>query len=158
MQKADGSLWGWGVNKDADLGNGDYEFMHAQAMPVHRTVSLVLNGETVKMNNGVVIHKGQAFVPIRSIFEKLGATIKFDILSKVVTVSRSNAGTGSAELTIVVNYKSGTMTLNGKEVQLDNKPFAIKGTSYLPLRFISEKLGAKAEWVQKEDKISITMK
>ncbi|SDE50382.1 Copper amine oxidase N-terminal domain-containing protein [Paenibacillus sp. cl6col] len=158
MQKADGSLWGWGVNNDADLGNGDYEFMHAQAVPVHRAVSLVLNGETVKMNNGVVIRNGQAFVPIRSIFEKLGATIKFDILSKVVTVSRSNAGTGSAELTIDVNYKSGTMTLNGKEVQLDNKPFAIKGTSYLPLRFISEKLGAKAEWVQKEDKISITMK
>lgn len=158
MQKADGSLWGWGVNKNAELGYGDYEFMHAQAVPVQRAVALVLNGETVKMNNGVVIRKGQAFVPIRSIFEKLGATIKFDELSKVVTISRSNAGTGSAELTIVVNYKSGIMTLNGKEVQLENKPFAIKGTSYLPLRFISEKLGAKVEWVQKEDKISITMK
>ncbi|EJW20202.1 putative E3 ubiquitin-protein ligase HerC [Paenibacillus alvei DSM 29] len=158
MQKADGSLWGWGVNKDADLGYGDYEFMHEQAVPVQRAVALALNGEAVKLNNGVVIRKDQAFVPIRSIFEKLGAAIKYDEESKVVTISRSNAGTGSAELTIVVNYKTGTTTLNGKEVQLENKPFAIKGTSYLPLRFISEKLGAKVDWSQKEDKISITMK
>lgn len=158
MQKADGSLWGWGGNRDANLGYGDYEIMHEQAVPVQRAVALALNGEAVKLNNGVVIRKGQSFVPIRSIFEKLGAAIKYDEESKVVTISRSNAGTDSAELTIVVNYKTGATTLNGKEVQLENKPFAIKGTSYLPLRFISEKLGAKVDWSQKEDKILITMK
>lgn len=156
MQKADGSLWGWGVNKDADLGYGDYEFMHEQAVPVQRAVALVLNGETVKMNNGVVIRKGQAFVPIRSIFEKLGADIKWDTISKTATITRSKAG--DSALTIKVDYKLGTTTMDGKEVQLENKPFAIKGTSYLPLRFISEKLGAKVDWVQKDDKISITMK
>ncbi|OAB36012.1 stalk domain-containing protein [Paenibacillus glacialis] len=156
MQKNDGSLWGWGVNKDAQLGYGDYEFMHSTPVPVQKPISVHLNGESVALNNGVMIRNSQAFIPLRSVFEKLGAAITFEEMSKVVTIKRSNVG--MPPLTISINYKSGEVTVNNKAIQLQNTPFGVNGTSYLPLRFISETLGAKVDWVQLEDKISITMK
>ncbi len=156
MQKSDGTLWGWGVNKEGQLGYGDYEFMHSTPVPVQKPISVHLNGESVALNNGVIIRNSQAFIPLRSVFEKLGATITFEEMSKVVTIKRSDVGTPS--LVITINYKSGELTLNNKTVKLQNAPFGVNGTSYLPLRFISETLGAKVDWIQKEDKITITMK
>lgn len=156
MQKGDKTLWGWGVNKDAQLGYGDYEFMHSSVVPMQKPVSVHLNGTSVALNNGVIIQKSQAFIPLRSVFEKLGATITFDNLTKVVTITRSDVG--MPPLTISINYKSGVVTVNNKVMTLQNTPFSVNGTSYLPLRFISETLGATVDWVQKDDKISITMK
>jgi hypothetical protein len=47
--------------------------------------------------------------------------------------------------------------MNDQPVTVQNPPFSSAGTTYLPLRFISETLGAKVEWNQKEEKIEITM-
>ncbi|OAB26551.1 hypothetical protein PMSD_25555 [Paenibacillus macquariensis subsp. defensor] len=156
MQKDDGTLWGWGVNKDGQLGYGDYEFMHNTPVPVQKPISVHLNGESVALNNGVIIRNSQAFIPLRSVFEKLGATITFEEISKVVTIKRSDVGT--PPLTISINMKSGELAVNNKAVILQNTPFGVNGTSYLPLRFISETLGATVDWVQQTDRISITMK
>lgn len=156
MQKSDRTLWGWGVNKNAQLGYGDYEFMHSTAVPMQKPISVHLNGESVALNNGVITRNSQAFIPLRSIFEKLGATITFEEMSKIVTIKRTDVG--MPPLTININYKSGEVTVNNEAVKLQNAPFGVNGTSYLPLRFISETLGAKVEWVQQEDQITITMK
>ncbi|BBH25005.1 hypothetical protein Back11_63500 [Paenibacillus baekrokdamisoli] len=154
MQKNDGTLWGWGVNKNAQLGNGDYEFMHNIPVPVQQPVSIQLNGELIALTNGVITRNGQAFIPLRSIFEKLGATVTWNESKKVVTISRTESGKPS--LTIIINLQSGEVTMDNKAVQLPNKPFGVNGTSYLPLRFISESLGAKVDWKQKEQIISIS--
>ncbi len=55
------------------------------------------------------------------------------------------------------------LTAEGKvyEATIDREDILtipVNGTSYLPLRFVSESLGAKVDWLQKEYKISITMK
>ncbi|QJD84924.1 stalk domain-containing protein [Cohnella herbarum] len=155
MRKKNGTLWGWGVNKNHDLGYGDNEFMHSVPVPVQKPISISLNGEQVVMNNGVVVRNEQVFVPLRSIFEKLGATIKWDNTDKIVTITREAEGDKPA-ITILVNYREGMTEING--IKSVNNPFNnVGGTSYLPLRLISESLGAKVHWIQKEDKISITM-
>lgn len=155
MQKNDGTLWGWGVNKDAQLGNGDYEFMHTTPVPVQEPIEVRLNGGSVALSSGVVTRNGQAFIPLRSVFEKLGAKVEWDGTNKVATISRSEGGAPSVEIT--VNTKTGETKLNGNAVQMANAPFGINGTSYLPLRFISESLGAKVDWLQPEGVIAITM-
>lgn len=40
MQKNDGSLWGWGVNKHAELGYGDYKFMYNEPVRVQEPVKV----------------------------------------------------------------------------------------------------------------------
>ncbi|MFD0712764.1 stalk domain-containing protein [Paenibacillus sp. GCM10027626] len=59
---------------------------------------------------------------------------------------------------IVIDFKSEEMKLNKQTVQQGYEPFAVNGVFYLPLRFISESLGAKVEWSQQNENIAITMK
>ncbi|MCQ6564054.1 stalk domain-containing protein [Paenibacillus mendelii] len=156
MQKKDGTLWGYGYNKHAELGYGDYELMHDTPVPVQQAISVHLNGELVPLNNGVITSSGQAFIPLRSVFEKLGAEFKWDDQNKIATINRTDAA--KPALSISINLKTGETKLNNETVMLANDPFGVNGVSYLPLRFINESLGAKVDWVQKNEDISITMK
>ncbi|SEO55833.1 stalk domain-containing protein [Paenibacillus sp. OV219] len=153
MQKSDGTLWGWGVNKEAMLGKGDYEFQYTTPVAVQKPITVELNGDNIALSNGVIIQDGQAFVPLRSIFEKMGAAVKWDLYSKKATIQSADTATQ-----IEVNFMSSNHTLNGKTIKMSVEPFIVNGTVYLPLRFISESLGAKVDWVQQESRITITMK
>lgn len=155
MQKKDGTLWGWGVNKAAELGYGDYEFMHNTPVPVQKPISVSLNGENVPMGSGVITRNNQNFVPLRSVFEKMGAEVSYDEKSKSATVSRKESG--KPAISIAVNVKTGSVTLNNAPITIENKPFTVDGTVYLPLRLISEKLGATVQWLPNEERIAIEM-
>lgn len=155
MQKKDGTLWGWGVNKAAELGHGDYEFMHNTPVPVQKPISVSLNGENVPLGSGVITRNEQNFVPLRSVFEKMGAEVSYDEKSKTAKVTRNEAG--KPAISIAVNVKTGSITLNNNPIRFDNKPFTVDGTVYLPLRLISEKLGATVNWLPNEERIAIRM-
>jgi len=155
LQKKDGTLWGWGVNKGAALGLGDYEFMHDGVRPMQPPVSVVLNGETIALTTGVVIRNGQAFLPLRSVFERLGASPEWNAAERTVTIERT--ADGAEPVVIIIDYDDGSVTVNGEAAALANDPFIIQSTSYLPLRFVSETLGAKVDWMQDARKIMITM-
>jgi len=155
IQKEDGTLWSWGDNDRAQLGTGNYEPAFDSPVPMQKPVSLRLNGETVALANGIVIQGGQAFVPLRSVFEKLGAVLSWDHPTQTVTIQRN--GTTKPELTVVINYASGEVKVNETPVVLANRPFIVNGSSYLPLRFVSESLGAKVEWKSSEEIIDIVM-
>ncbi|TYP69716.1 stalk domain-containing protein [Paenibacillus methanolicus] len=138
FQKTDGTLWGWHDNTPE---------------PFQPPIELVLNGETISLTNGVVTRNNQAFVPLRSVFEKLGAKLDWDNSAKIVKLDGTN---GASPLRITIDFRSGVTTLDGKTVQTQTEPFSLSGYSYLPLRFISEQLGANVEWKQKEEQISIS--
>ncbi|MGM1019099.1 MAG: stalk domain-containing protein [Bacillota bacterium] len=156
MQKTDGTLWGWGVNKHAQLGIGDYEFLYSTPVPVQKPILVRLNGTPIPLSNGVITRSGQAFIPLRSVFDKLGAEVTYDFNSKIAEINQSK--TGANPVSLQINLKNGQTTMNGKVVKLTNPPFTVNGIGYLPLRLISETLGAKVDWIQKEDTIVITTK
>ncbi|MFC6651987.1 stalk domain-containing protein [Paenibacillus rhizoplanae] len=155
MQKNDGTLWGWGVNKNAELGYGTYEFSYKEPVPMQKPISVSLNGESIAFTNGVITRNGQNFIPLRSLFTKMGATIGYS-MDKVVTITGTAAD--KTPLTIVINTVNGATTVNNKSVNLATPPFVVNGTVYLPLRFISEQLGAKVDWLPQESRIAISMK
>ncbi|MEJ3716464.1 stalk domain-containing protein [Paenibacillus polymyxa] len=156
MQKTNGDLWGWGVNKHAQLGIGDYEFLYSTPVPVQKPILVRLNGTPVPLSNGVITRNGQAFIPLRSVFDKLGAEVTYDYNSKIAKMNQSKAGDHPVSLEI--NFKTSQTKVNSKSVELTNPPFMVNGIGYLPLRLISETLGAKVDWIQKEDTIVITTK
>jgi len=152
FQKADGTLWGWGVNKGAALGAGSDEFLHDTPLPMQKPIAISLNGRTVRLSNGVMLRDSITFVPLRSVFESMGAQLAWDSATKSVTIRKD----GTAPLTIVVDYGKGTVVKNGMTVVMAEAPFLSSGTSYLPLRFVSESLGAKVDWYADQYHIAIT--
>ncbi|MFD1908122.1 copper amine oxidase N-terminal domain-containing protein [Paenibacillus rhizoplanae] len=122
---------------------------------MQKPISVSLNGESIAFTNGVITRNGQNFIPLRSLFTKMGATIGYS-MDKVVTITGTAAD--KTPLTIVINTVNGATTVNNKSVNLATPPFVVNGTVYLPLRFISEQLGAKVDWLPQESRIAISMK
>lgn len=55
-------------------------------------------------------------------------------------------GNGMASGTTFFGFPVVSLILNGKQAELQNPPVIIDGNTYVPLRFVSESLGASVEW------------
>ena len=59
---------------------------------------------------------------------------------------------------ILITIGAENAVVNGKEVKLDSPAFVENDRTYTPIRFISEELGAKVEWIESEQKVVITVR
>jgi len=109
----------------------------------------VVFGEKVKNDVAPKIVNDRTMLPIRFIAEALGADVEWDGDARKVTITKG-------ETEIVITIDSDVAKVNGKKVTLDSSAFIENDRTYLPLRFVSENLGAKVEWVAKDRKVIIT--
>ena len=85
--------------------------------------------------------QGRVLVPLRGVFEQLGATVDFDARTQHIVAMR---GSQSVELTL----GSRQARVNDAPKLLDVAAFTINGRTMVPLRFVSESLGATVQWVE----------
>ena len=85
------------------------------------------------------IKEGRTMVPMRELFEMLGATVNWDGETRTVT---ANKGRSSVKLQI----GNLTVNMNGEEKQMEAAPYIINGRTMVPLRFASEALGIRVGW------------
>ncbi|MFD1178818.1 stalk domain-containing protein [Paenibacillus puldeungensis] len=103
-------------------------------------LAVLVDGRKVKFQGGdPVSENGRVQVPLRGIGEALGAKVAFSGKS----VSYQKAGK-SIELTL----GSREAAVDGKIVTMDAEAKAVKGRTYVPLRFVSENLGEAVSWDQ----------
>jgi hypothetical protein len=96
-------------------------------------VTVTVNGQPLYLVPGPIVRAGRVFVPLRGIFERLGATVVY------------SAGTINAtkrETTVSLHIGSTQATVDGQMQYLDVAPFIVAATTYVPLRFIAQSLGA----------------
>jgi hypothetical protein len=94
---------------------------------------VTVNGQPLYLNPGPIERTGRVFVPLRGIFERLGAGV-------VYSAGTINATKGST--TISLRIGSTQATVNGQPQILDVAPFIVGATTYVPLRFVAQSLGA----------------
>lgn len=82
---------------------------------------------------------GSIFIPLRGVFERLNAKIEWEPATQTVKITKQNR-------TIKLAIGSKNAFVDNKQVYFSNAPFLISGTTYVPLRFISESIGAKVGW------------
>ena len=87
-----------------------------------------------------LVRNGTILVPLRSMFEQMGGTVSYDAATKGVTVQKSGA---SIQLTLGKNEA----IINGESRPLDQGPIMYRGVMLVPVRVISETMGAYVEWV-----------
>lgn len=86
-----------------------------------------------------VVKGGVVLVPLRSLFEEMGATVEYDASRKRVTVSKPGAA-------VAVTLGKSIVEVNGEERPLDVPPEIYRGVLVVPLRVLSEGMGAYVAW------------
>lgn len=68
----------------------------------------------------------------------------------------TGVGYASSHLTsLEVSLNPVTFLYNGNQIELEEQTFIVDGTTYVPVRWISETLGKKVEWDEEKRAISI---
>lgn len=94
---------------------------------------------------------GRTLVPLRSIFEALGADVIWDGKTRTVTGTK-----GSKKVILKVDSKDATV--NGEGKTLDVPATVADGRTMVPARFISESLGCQVIWNSETDTVQISTK
>lgn len=100
-------------------------------------VKLYVNG--VAADTEPFVKKGNTFVPFRAIAEALDAEVAWDPQDRTITVTKDGV-----IIQLLVGSKAAKV--NGKNVTLDAPATVTKGSTYVPVRFISEALNATVKW------------
>ncbi len=87
-----------------------------------------------------LVRGGTIFIPLRSMFQQMGATVSYDAASKTATVSKAGAQ-------VVVTVGKPEVVINGESRPLDVPPIVYHGVVLVPVRVISEGMGAYVQWV-----------
>jgi hypothetical protein len=87
-----------------------------------------------------LVKDGQIYVPLRSMFEQMGATVTASADGKTVTAVKSGAS-------VSVTLDKPEVVINGETRPLDVPPMLYKGILLVPVRVISEGMGAYVQWV-----------
>jgi Copper amine oxidase N-terminal domain len=87
-----------------------------------------------------LVRGGTILVPLRSMFEQMGATVSYDPSSKTVDVTKPGAD-------VKVTLGRPEVTINGETRPLDVPPMLYQGQILVPVRVISEGMGAYVQWV-----------
>ena len=111
-------------------------------------------GETKTNDVAPKIVNDRTMLPARFVAESLGAKVDWDEDKQLVTIVGINEK--NEEVTILITIDSDIALVNGEEVKLDSPAFIENDRTYTPLRFISENLGAKVDWNEEQQKVTIT--
>src|SRR5664280_1596059 len=119
-----------------------------------RKSTFTINGTSKTLDSPPVIKNGRTLVPIRAIIEALGGTVGGDATTKKATVTLGKK-------IIALWIGKDTATVNSVSTLIDSTnpkvvPLIIRGKTMLPLRFVTENLGATVGWDQNTQTITIT--
>ncbi|MFA5504907.1 MAG: stalk domain-containing protein [Vulcanimicrobiota bacterium] len=112
-------------------------------------ITTELNGNRLYFDQPPVMQEGRVLVPLRGIFENLGA----DVLYTPATKQIKATGSGN---TVELTLGERQAFINGRQVYLDVPAGTIAGRTMVPLRFVSEAMGAEVKWQSASRTVAIT--
>ncbi|MFC7677915.1 stalk domain-containing protein [Paenibacillus sp. GCM10028914] len=111
--------------------------------------TILIDGVKLSTSQAPVMIQGRVMLPMRAIFEALDAKVTWNQKAQTVTAVKDRT-------TVVLKINSKTATINKQSVKLDVPAKNLKGTTMVPVRFVSESLGEKVGWNSKTKTVSIT--
>jgi len=102
-------------------------------------ITVEVNARKLEFDVAPINQNGRVLVPVRAIFEALGADIIWN--PQIETITSSLNGT-----TVVMTIGSSMMLVNNKPVFTDVEPMIVADRTLVPVRAISEALGSEVTW------------
>ncbi|KWX71934.1 stalk domain-containing protein [Paenibacillus jilunlii] len=125
--------------------------VHADARPQAeaRAISVYLDGQRLQSGVQPLNLNGTVLVPMRGLFEAQGAKLSWNNADKTVTAIK-------ADTTLTYRLGARTAELNGQTLSLAVPGQIAENTAMIPLRFVSEALGNKVDWVPGTQSVQIS--
>jgi len=113
-------------------------------------IKVYVDGDAVRFDNqGPQMMNNRVFVPLRGVFERLGATVEWNENDQtIVCVKQSKR--------IWLKIGDRDAKVDETSVRLDQPALLYRGTTMVPLRFVSESLGADVRWHDSMQAVHIT--
>ena len=111
-------------------------------------ISVLIDGTQVEFDVQPQIIDNRIMVPIRSVFEALGADVEWKEESQTAVSTRENV---QVEMTL----NSQDLYINGQKTQMDTSPLIISGRVLAPIRYAAEAFGGKVQWNDAEQRVTI---
>ncbi|MGN0162701.1 MAG: stalk domain-containing protein [Candidatus Ornithomonoglobus sp.] len=112
-------------------------------------ITVTLNGEAVAFDQPPIIQDERTLVPLRAIFEAMGASVEWDQETQTVTASRSSD-------TVSLTIGSNMLYKNDEAVMLDVPAQIVNERTLVPARAVAESFGAFVDWNGETQTVVIT--
>lgn len=107
-------------------------------------VSVELDGKPIEFDVKPFIENDRTLVPLRKIFEAVGADVNWDEATRTVVVRHTKNGEPVMFALQIDNTRA--FINNDEEYILDVPARIVDDRTFVPLRFVAETLGNKVEW------------
>ena len=107
--------------------------------PVDDNVTVTLNGQAISFDQPPIIVDSRTLVPLRAIFEAMGAEVEWIQASQTVTAAKD-------DIAISLQIGSNKLYKNGEVIELDVPAQVVNERTLVPVRAISEAFGAEVDW------------
>lgn len=125
------------------------------AMPTmvsaEESIAVQLDGKKIGFDVPPQIINGRTMVPIRAIFEKMGAAVEWDGSTKSAICTKGDT-------VVKMTVDSMDMYINNQMTRMDIAPVVIDGRTLAPARYVAEAFGADVQWSQKNSTVVICSK
>lgn len=126
---------------------GWYSFMNRSGLHVWMDnsfyitgVRVMVNGRPLRFDQPPIIENDRTLVPLRTIFEALGANVEWEQSTQTVTATRD-------DITVTLTIGSDILYRNGEQVLLYVPAKLVGDRTLVPTRAVSEAFGAQVEWL-----------
>jgi alpha-tubulin suppressor-like RCC1 family protein len=161
-----GNAWAWGNNATGELGINATSYRVPPAMVGKtieqtraeeaaakdlKTIKVKLDGTILLFDQPPVLINTKTMVPLRKIFEALGASIDWNAKTQTVT-----ATLGETVVKLTIGDTKGYV--NNEAVSLEQPAVIVNEKTLVPVRFIGESFGAKVGWDEATKTVILTSK
>jgi len=122
-------LWGFILHPDRDA---------PITLPAGE-ISVLINGTATVFDQPPIIQDGRTLVPLRAIFEAMGAEVDWDQATQTITATRD-------DVTISLRIGSNILVRNSVDIELDIPAQIVGGRTLVPVRAIAESFGSDVVW------------
>ena len=120
-------------------------------------ISVTLNGNNIVFEDAKpIIYNDRTLIPNRAVFEKENCYVDWDSKNNMAVI-------GNEEKVIFISINGEKMKVydivkdEENEIDLDVPAMIVDESTMIPLRAVSEALGAKVEWNQQSNTVSLNI-
>lgn len=113
-------------------------------------IKLNINNTEVVSDVAPQVIDGRTMVPVRAIFEGVGAEVKWDSETKTITGNKNGTE-------VIMTVDSNIASVNGQNITMDCGPVIINNRTLAPARYVAEAFGCTVNWDNDSKTVNIVL-